>query len=269
MFAFPRSRDRALLRRLIGATLLATITIAGCQPTDFARRPKTLPPTNRIIFQPHFTWADGRESQQGTGFIARFPDGKVLGVTSAHFLDFDGPPLVEARWLDVVRDREVVKYAKSHGKPGREGTYDPVDMRSDYLLVIPGTVPPTESILPMDERNEPAVGERVWLPDKNPKFSAGYHVVEGVVTDVAYEYVEVVMYEPVKPQSQSGSPFISQLTGRVIGTWAGGRRKGETIHIYLTPARAIVNAEARANRDYPLAEVVGKHSEQSAVPTSN
>ena len=46
------------------------------------------PPTRPILFQPEFTWADGDDSQQGTGFFVAVPGGKIAAEL---LLDVKGP----------------------------------------------------------------------------------------------------------------------------------------------------------------------------------
>ncbi|MEX2027356.1 MAG: hypothetical protein WEH44_08640, partial [Pirellulaceae bacterium] len=140
----------------------------------------------------------------------------------------------------------------------------PMNTRSDYLIVIPTHPPPSDVVLEFDQRTEPEVGERIWLPDKDSRLDRGYRLVEGTVSQVKYEYIEVRLDEAIKPQSQSGSPFISQITGKVLGSWAAGKRDGQKIYIYLTPAHAILNAASRASSHPPLKEVVGKSTGQRA-----
>jgi hypothetical protein len=253
----------APLRRIrngrVSLLVVALISIiVGCTSNSKPQPSRVSAPASKILFQPRFVWADGHNSLQGTGFFAKLPDAQVLGVSSAHFLEFNGPQLLTAEWLDVCDGHVVSEFESARGKPGRQGTYEPLNMRPDYLIIVPKTPPPAESLLEFDERNLPDIGEPVWLPDKNPRLPRGYRLVEGTVIEATYEYIKVQFDDSINPQSQSGSPVISQVTGKVLGTWAAGRRAEGRIFIYLAPANSILNAATRANKDYSLRDVVGK-----------
>ncbi len=69
---------------------------------------------------------------------------------------------------------------------------------------------------------------------------------------------EVLFKPPFELQSQSGSPLISQSTGKVIGTLAGGGPARGGIAILIAPSRTILDAMNRATAPLPLQTVVGR-----------
>jgi hypothetical protein len=72
----------------------------------------------------------------------------------------------------------------------------------------------------------------------------------------------VVLDKEIDLQSQSGSPVISQATGKVIGTLSGADllRVPHKTCLILTPASGIVAALAQ-DKDFPeLHTVTGKQS---------
>ena len=216
-------------------------------------------PDKVILFQPVFIWRSGAPTHQGTGFFTKAPDGRVAAVTSAHFLDRHGSALLEARWLDIRTQTPVATCKLSWGPPGNDGTDTPtLDLRRDYLLMPVQDRVPDEQVLELDPRAKPEVKERIWFPDKDKAVPSGYRVVTGTVVAADVKYISVILDQPITLVSQSGSPIISQATGRVIGTLSrGGRERGKTLLI-LTPASALLEALARY-RNFPrLRDVIGR-----------
>jgi hypothetical protein len=190
-----------------------------------------------------FIWRTGPPSRQGTGFLAKAPDGRIAAVTSAHLIDPQGPALLEARWLDIRTRTPVAVFTRSWGAIGRGGTDAPAyDLRSDYLL-LPVQVPvPADQVLELDPRSLPEVRERVWFPNKDQAAPLGYRVIPGTVTAAESKYLTVVLDQPLALTSQSGSPVISQTSGQVIGTLSRGGREGRRTVLLLTPAAALLAA---------------------------
>lgn len=222
--------------------------------------PAAGPPGKRILFQPMFTWLGAEPTYQGTGFFAKAPNGKIAAVSSAHFLDRDGPALLEAKWLEVPTGKPVASFTRSWGVPGHAGTRRPVvDLRSDYLLMPAPEAITADLALELDSRPRPKRDERIWFPDKDDSLPLGYRVVAGTVVESEEKYSAVVLDKEITLQSQSGSPFISQATGRVIGTLSGADLGGDKPRLLLTPASGILAALAR-DKDFPeLRSVIGKH----------
>ncbi len=190
-------------------------------------------PDKELVFQPQLNFADGSVTHQGTAFLARAPNGETAAVTAAHFLDPSGPALVHV-WLLSVPATEPTALAESTvswGKPG--------DRQTDRFL-LPVTVNEEfVHVLELDDRPAPENRERVWLPDKQPGEPGGFHLVEATVIQVDASLIYVQLDQPIKLQSQSGSPLISQLNGTVIGLLAGGHEDRGTIILHLYPAREI------------------------------
>lgn len=251
--------------RLLVATWLSAYV--GCMamhlpekepPPDPAQVPQ---PSGRLIFQPALVKSGGEESQQGTGFLARKLSGEIVGITSAHFLDFGGPALEEVIWLDVVTQKPVARFDRSFGRPGYLPQLEPMDLRSDYLIVFSDTEVIEQPVLELDLRLKPDVRERVWFPDKHDNAAEGYLLVEGTVTRSEEQYCAVRLDRQITPQSQSGSPFISQKTGKVIGTWSCARPGRDHFYVYLTPASQLAKVMREA-KDRPLLRDVIGHADK-------
>lgn len=221
--------------------------------------PQVKLPDQPSLFQPAFLWADSKDTRQGTGFLVKASNGKVIGVTSAHFINFDGQLLKKAAWLDIQSKKPIARFSKSFGLPGDGGSTSVLktDLRSDFLLLLADAEVPENLILQLDDRDLPAVGERVFLPNKDAKQANGFQIVAGQVKETHPEYIVVELDAPLKMQSQSGSPILSQVNGKVIGTLSRNLGK-ETTTLYLTPSSAIVDAMKKANQFPELEKVIGK-----------
>lgn len=244
----------------VGRTLFVILALLSCMGACGAEpRTNVIPPTGRLVYQPMFYWQGTKPTWQGTGFFARTEKGEVVGVSSAHFLDYSGPPLLGAVWTEIGSYGAVCVFNASVGKPGkgRGGDARNMDLRDDYLI-MPALGVSAELALTLDSRKSPEKGERVWLPNKDDKADMGYTLVEGTVTEVAEGYLAVELDQRLELQSQSGSPFISQENAAVIGTLSSARETKDKQEIYLTPASAIVAAIARAKETPALRNVVGK-----------
>ncbi|WP_428266381.1 bifunctional nuclease family protein [Haliangium sp.] len=241
-----------LARRAGGQACMASVDPS--QISDAARVLARLD-EHPVVFQPRLVQVSGNAALAGTGFFARAPDQSVVAITSAHFFDFDGEALAEAVWLDVSSRRPVATMTRSRGRPGRAGSTDPMDLRSDYMLLIPDEAPTSVSVLTLDVRDTPEVGERIWFPSKSLEPSErGFSWMSGEVKEAAPTHLLIALDDETRLQSKSGSPAISQVTGAVVGILYGNQDG----LLMFTPAHAIVEALARAEGRPALRDVVGK-----------
>jgi len=224
-----------------------------------ANPPKPALPGGRIVFQPEWTYTNKEPQYQGTGFFVKNKAGKIIAVTSAHFIDFDGPPLEKAVWLYAEDGTNIATMTQAWGKPGHAGTMQPPDLRSDYLLLKgPDKLKPGVAVLEIDERGYPRVGERIWFPCKTSGFANGFTLIEGAVAKSSDKAVYVRLDRQAELESCSGSPIISQSTGKVIGTLTGGGAVGGAYTLILAPCGAIHDAIESAKDSPELRTVVGK-----------
>ncbi len=240
-------------------TLFCVLCILpGCrtEPESAAVETKK-PPEGVFLYQPQFHFQNGKTTNQGTGFFVQAPGDRILAVTSAHFLDFDGPKMMLAEWISIPEGNVSAEFAHSFGKPGDGGTSEPYDLRRDYLILVPKS-PVQEEALWLDERIKPNVGEKVWFPDKTWDLPSGLVWVSGYVEESEAVFSVVVLDRPIELQSQSGSPIISQETGKVIGTLARGGSENGVTRLILCPSRGIADAIAAEPEPIPLQEAVGK-----------
>jgi hypothetical protein len=132
------------------------------------------------------------------------------------------------------------------------------DLRPDFLIFSGADVATTHNILALDEREMPDVGEKIWFPNKNASADWGHQIITGKVSETDAKNIIVTLNKYITLRSQSGSPVISQATGKVIGTLSrSGADRGRTI-LLLCPARGILNMIASKPEKLELADVIGK-----------
>jgi hypothetical protein len=217
--------------------------------------------------------ADAKPSSSltGTAFFAKTPKGTVIGVTSIHFLELDGPPLQQVEWLTLELD-EVSSATKAFGAPGRQPLDNSKrDYSADYLLLQPDKVPANVTVLDFDTRPAPRPrkdkdkGEPVWFPYEDTK---GFKWVTGEVWSANARHIKVVLDAPLQLQGTSGSPIVSQETGKVIGILSAGNSGDKQSTIFLAPAASVLAAinAAEATTDRPtLAEIDWKKHKAEAA----
>ena len=189
-------------------------------------------------------YAGGAYHPVGHGFLFRLPDGQVVGVTTAHSLSFSvQPPLSNIALARGERTRPLVEFDTLQGEPGEARSGE--DMSVDYVLLsapIEVAIDPA-LILDPDPRGLPQAGERVVLysvvNDQARRF-------EGAVLSVDPAAVWVVMDEEFEPSGLSGSPFISQHTGKVIGMAIATTRRGGKVLLGLHPIGSLVEKALNA-----------------------
>ncbi len=184
----------------------------------------------------------------GRGFLFRLPAGQVVGVTTAHSMSFNSQPslkkiaLAQGEW-----SHPVIEFDALQGAPGVARTGE--DMSVDYVLLY---VPSDYSIDPAlilepDPRGLPQPGERVMLyslvNDQPRKFG-------GAILSAEPSAVWVAMDEAFDPSGLSGSPFLSQHTGKVIGMAIATTKRGGKVLLGLHPIGSL-REKAEAAQTFP------------------
>jgi hypothetical protein len=184
----------------------------------------------------------------GRGFLFRLSDGQVAGVTTAHSLSFSNqPPLTNIVLARGERSNPVIEFDTLRGDPGNARTGE--DMSVDYVLLQVPIDQPIDSdlILDPDPRGLPQAGERVMLytliHDQARTFP-------GAVLSVSPTAVWVVMDETFDPSGLSGSPFVSQHTGKVVGMAIATTRRGGKVLLGLHPIGSLME-KATAAQTFP------------------
>jgi hypothetical protein len=182
----------------------------------------------------------------GRAFLLRLPNGKVIGVTTAHSLSFQ-PSLQCIALAMGEQTQPLFEFDAFHGEPGQARTGE--DMSVDYaLLHVPTDIPLDPALLLYpDPRGLPQAGERVALytlvNDQPRRF-------DGAVLSSYPTAIWVVMDEEFEPSGLSGSPFVSQHTGQAIGMAIATMRSGGKVLLGLHPIGSLVE-KAEAAQEFP------------------
>jgi hypothetical protein len=180
----------------------------------------------------------------GRGFLFRLPSGQVAGVTTAHSVSFSNqPPLKNIVLAQGEWSKRVIELDTLRGKPGNARTGE--DMSVDYVLLnvpIDYSIHP-DLILEPDPRGQPEPGERVILYSLIHDQARTF---QGAVLSVAPTAVWVVMDEAFDPSGLSGSPFVSQHTGKVIGMAIATTKRGGKVLLGLHPIGSLAEKAAAA-----------------------
>ncbi len=191
---------------------------------------------------------NGVYNRVGCGFIIKLATGELIGVTTAHSLSFDAAQPLSRIALGIADQAGfVAEFDRFYGKPGvaRSGE----DMSVDYALLQVAAANPIDPtlILKPDPRGLPQPGERVTLYDG---LNAG-QTLSGTVQSAGPQAVWVVMDEAFDPSGMSGSPFVSQYTGDVVGMVIATTQRGGRVLLGAHPIGSLVRL-AEAATEFPL-----------------
>jgi len=195
-------------------------------------------------------WAQYRGeaySLAGSGFLIPLSDGAVVGVTTAHSVSIGDPdrPLEQIA-LGVAGQTDFVAECDTlWGRPGQPRTGE--DMTVDYVLLQADQQIESCFVLRPDPRGAPQPGERVSLFSGLGDGHGGRRILEGTVQSVSDTTVWVLMDKLFNPGLMSGSPFVSQHTGQVVGMAISISPRGNRLLLGAHPIGSIVQlAESAA-----------------------
>jgi hypothetical protein len=186
----------------------------------------------------------------GCGFLLLLSNGQNVGVTPAHSVSLGNPdnPL-ERIALGVAGHTDfVVEFDTLHGQPGQARTGE--DMRVDYVLLQTDGPGDPAFVLTPDPRGAPQPGERVSLFSGLGDGHGGRHMLEGTVQSVSDAAVWVLMDKLFYAGMMSGSPFVSQHTGQVVGMLIAGTIRGNRLLLGAHPIGSIVQL-AESATEFP------------------
>lgn len=239
-------------------TLLIASGYASVEPT---RGPTPLPPT---ITAPRGDLPAGHAGLQewaqdtggaihpvGCGFLLRLENGEVIGVATAHSTaDLSGYTRrsLERIALHLPGQREaLIEFDTFYGPPGQVFTGYRFSM--DYKL-LQATQPILNSLaLRPDPRGAPQPGERVTLFSGLGDGASNPRLLAGTVTTVDPDAIWVQMDDAFDPSGMSGSPLLSQHTGKVVGM-AVSASFNAPVMLGFHPIGSIVH-KAEAAHEFP------------------
>jgi len=241
---------RGLLLALPVAILITGIWIFLHTPWAWPPAPTPPPPT---ILAPRGEmpagpvglqeWAQYRGKTYllaGSGFLFRLAGGPIVGATTAHSVTLGDPdhPL-ERIALGVAGSGQFAgEFDTLRGQPGRRLTSD--NLAIDYLLLHVDQPIEPGLVLTPDPRGAPQPGERVVLYSGLGDGQGGRRVLAGTVQSVDERSAWVLMDGSFNPGLMSGSPFVSQHTGQVVGMVVAGSPRRNRVLIGMHPIGSLV-----------------------------
>lgn len=263
-------RDSFWLKRTfaIDVAFGLLIATAGCRPpasgtgggNAAAAKVEIVPqPPGKFLFQPYLYYEFKEPRADGTGFFVRLGDGRTFAIMSSNVLRLHDTKLTGIRALSIGDWAPIAALGRSWGKPGNGGLDgdDPdKDLRTDRLIMPVDERISDDRWLTLDGRKGPSVGEPVYFPDKMESEPRGYNWINGTVSDVGIGYIRVNLDSSKTLYTPEGSPVISAVTGRVIGSVSRfGKVRQKTV-LWLCPAASLQEAIDSADSQPALCDVV-------------
>jgi len=204
-------------------------------PPPIITAPRGDLPTGIVAFEERMQSGAGYDLL-GSGFFLELPDGRVIGVTTAHSLGGRDLPMA---FTVAGRGEQAATFSRLHVPRGQPRTG--ADMTIDYVLLRPDSPPAPVFVLHPDPRGAPQPGERVLLYSGLGDGRGGQRVLPGVVESVDGNGAWVRMDSIFNPGLMSGSPVLSQHTGRVVGMTIAMSYRPGALSIGLNPVGAILS----------------------------
>jgi hypothetical protein len=150
-------------------------------------------------------------------------------------------------------DGFVGEFEKLRGKPGQHLT--PENLTVDYLLLeVERPVDPTLVLVP-DPRGAPQPGERVSLYSGFGDGQGNVRVLSGTVQSAGDDAVWVLMDGTFNPGLMSGSPFVSQHTGQVVGMAVAASPRLNHLLLGMHPIGSLVKLAGSATESRRLIDL--------------
>jgi len=205
-------------------------------------------PAGPVGLSEYTQYTNGGYNRVGCGFIFTLGTGKLVGATTAHSVSFDAELSLQKIALGVAgRSDFVIEFDRFQGRPGAARSGE--DMSVDYVLLhatATNSIDPALILRP-DPRGLPQPGERVTLYNGlNSNL-----VYSGTVQTASPQAVWVVMDDAFDPAGLSGSPFVSQHTGEVVGMVIATTQRGGRVLLGVHPIGSLVHL-AEAATEFPL-----------------
>ncbi len=191
----------------------------------------------------------------GSGFVFRLAGGQVVGATAAHSVSIgQAAHLLERIALGVAGSGQFVgEFDALRGQPGRPLTPD--NLSIDYLLLHVDQPVEASLVLTPDPRGAPQPGERVSLYSGLGDGQGGRRVLAGTVQSVDDHAAWVLMDEWFHAGLMSGSPFVSQHTGQVVGMALAGTRRRNHLLIGMHPIGSLTRLAESATEFPKIVEI--------------
>ena len=231
---------RTIIAVLAGIALAGLIILAigpriflpALPPPPTIDAPRGEAPTGVVVFEER-ALTDGGFAPVGSGFLLGLPNGDVIGLTTAHSVGQGNfPPIA---FTMANGSATIATFRRLYAPLGIPitGTI----LTNDYILMIPESQPAAAVVLQPDPRGAPQPGERVLLYSGQGRPGSEPGTVESVGPGGVWARMDHVFY----PGGLSGSPVISQHTGRVVGMAVAASPRLGAIVIGISPIGAILS----------------------------
>lgn len=221
-------------------------------PQPIISIPRGLPPAGPVGLVEWTRYGVEPYRPVARGFLLRLANGDRVGVTTAHSISFAAqPPLQDIALVIGGHSEPVFAFDTLRGEPGMARTGE--DMTIDYVLLdVPQDAPVDPAlVIEPDPRGLPQPGERVSMYTvlgNEPR------ILTGTVQTVADQAVWVLMDDDFDPGGLSGSPFVSQHTGKVVGMAIATTRRGGKVLLGLHPIGSLVQRAEAAKTFLKIAD---------------
>jgi hypothetical protein len=246
-----------------GWILLQTPWFRPLDPTPIPPRllvPAGEPPPGPVGLQEWVRYRQQAYQLAGCGFFLSLPEGPIVAVTTAHSVAQAGPdqPLERIAFRVAGHEAFVAEFDRMAGPPGRPLT--PENLSVDYLLLQVREAVDPALVLAPDRRGAPQPGERVWLVSglEEPSGGSGQGsqaMRAGTVLSASSQAIWVLMDDRFNPALMSGSPLLSQHTGRAVGLAVAASPRGGRLLLGANPISSLLEAATSATGFRPLEEL--------------
>lgn len=211
-------------------------------------------PVDSVGLEEWAQYQDQSFRRVGSGFFFSLANGEVVGATTSHSVSIgDASRPLERIALGIAgHGGFVAEFDTMRGQPGHR--LIPENLTADCLLLYVDLPIESSLVLAPDPRGAPQPGERVSLYSGLGDGRGGRRVLEGTVQSVDEKAVWILMDEWFNPGSMSGSPFVSQHTGQVVGMVVAGSPRLGRLLIGAHPIGSLVNLAESASEFPKLRE---------------
>ena len=187
-----------------------------------------------------------------SGFLFSTPSGRVVAATTAHSVAIGNPEhLVERIAFGVAgQSGFIVEATRLHGSPGKP-LFLFGDLTTDFVLLRVDSDVDLAYVLSPDPRGSAERGEAILLYSGQGNDAGGKRILRGIVFELRKTGVWVMMDESFDPNGMSGSPMISETTGRLVGMAIASSLSGGRLFIGMHPIASLVEKAEQAS-DFPL-----------------
>lgn len=219
-------------------------TLGPSPPPPIIAAPRGALPPGHVAFEAWAQHADGSTQRAGSGFLLQLANGDVVGVMTAHGLNWATSPQMIAFHLPQ-QSQPLVEVDPRTASVGRAFTGYRFDL--DFVVLPTDEPMDTALVLQPDARGGPQPGERVVLFGGGGDGDGNPRALYGTVTAASAEAVWVQMDDVFDPAAMSGSPLLSAHTGQVVGMAVAGRQRSPMLLGFHPIGSLVQKAQATLN----------------------